>query len=90
MQKPAMFHALVASFSCFSLVGIPIAAIQIYFGASALDNCPMQPMIPKWLVGEFHLNPEYALCKYMYYSHFQLQELYGWLHSYTTSHFKFG
>ena len=62
MLRPDMFHALVASFSCFSLVGIPIAAIQIYFGASALDNCPIQPMIPKWLVGEFHLNTEYARC----------------------------
>ena len=48
--------AAAAAFGCCSvlvaLCGIAFSSCQIYFGNAALDDCPVEPMVPMWLLGE--------------------------------------
>ena len=35
-----------------TLFTVIVSFVQIGLGAAGLNECPMEPMIPKWLIGE--------------------------------------
>ena len=42
----------IAAGTVGSIVGIVVGPVQIYLGAACIDYWTIQPMIPKWLLGE--------------------------------------